>query len=427
VYTAPKVVDATGYNSIPNIPEIPGASTFKGKIIHHRDFGRSTLLQDCKHIVVLGGAKSAADVVYAAAKVGLQVTWVIRKSGSGPAAYFPPDAPIPYYSNGNAAFHHRFVGSLLACIFAPESWWSTFLYRTFIGRAFVRFVWGTMQGEMYKRADYDRKDGMENGYKNLKPDLGLFWQNDSTGLNPHEDLFDTFATKVRIYRQDVDSIGVESMNLADGTIIETEGIVFATGWQQTTPFLDPSTAYSLGLATELSAADPDEDSKWAALERMADVKVLTRFPLLADPPPHHTSVPRTTPFRLYKAMIPTHDHSVVFLGKMMLANHTYNSELQAIFAVGVLEGTLALPNVQNMEEEIALTRAWQMRRYLGKGYMGNWFYFDIVPYTDALLEELGLRSHRMKGWRDWVKPIVAEDLKGLMAEWKQKVGKSKVD
>ncbi len=36
-----------------------------------------------KYITLLGGAKSAADMAYACAKVGKSVSWVIRSSGSG--------------------------------------------------------------------------------------------------------------------------------------------------------------------------------------------------------------------------------------------------------------------------------------------------------------------------------------------------------
>ncbi|KAF2677010.1 flavin-binding monooxygenase-like protein-like protein [Lentithecium fluviatile CBS 122367] len=419
VYTAPKVIDASGQTSIPDMPTLPGADTFAGEILHHKDFGRSSLLQTHKRVVVIGGAKSAADVAYACAKAGLQVSWVIRKSGNGPAAYFPPESKISYYSNSNAAFHQRAMASLSVCIFTPESWWTVFLNRTVIGRAFLRTVWGFLQGELYERADYDREDGKENGFKNLKPDTGLFWQNDSSGVTLHPDFFDTFATKVKVYREDFDHIDKEAICLADGTRIETDAIVYATGWKQTTPYLEPETAYTLGLATNLSAENPEKAKKWAALEKVADAKVLHRFPILKDPPPCYKAERKSTPFRLYKSMIPIHDHSIAFLGKLMMANHAYCTEVQALFAVAVLDGVLTLPETAVMQEEVALVRAWQERRYPAKGYMGNWFFYDIVPYTDAMLAELRLSSHRTGGMKDFVRPALASNLRGLLAEYKE--------
>jgi len=40
-----------------------------------------------KYITVLGGAKSAADMAYACAKAGKSVSWIIRSSGNGLAAF----------------------------------------------------------------------------------------------------------------------------------------------------------------------------------------------------------------------------------------------------------------------------------------------------------------------------------------------------
>jgi hypothetical protein len=65
--------------------------------------------------------------------------------------------------------------------------------------------------------------------------------------------------------------------------------------------------------------------------------------------------------------------------------------------------------------------AWCRRRYLTKGALGHWLYFDLVPYTDALLEQLGLHSHRRKNMsKDFFSPCVAEDLKDLLGELREK-------
>ncbi|KAF2466351.1 flavin-binding monooxygenase-like protein-like protein [Lindgomyces ingoldianus] len=422
-YIAPKVIDASGLTSIPNIPQIPGANTFKGKMIHHKDFGRSDIWT-CKTCVVVGGAKSAADVAYAYAKAGLEVHWVIRKSGNGPAAYFPADSPVSYYQNSNEAFHHRMMASMSASIFTPESWWTRFLQQTAIGRACVKFVWGYLQRELYSRAKYDRKDGQENGFMNLKPDTGLFWQNDSSGVNQRADFFDTIAKKVKVYRQDIECIDIHNVHLANGTTIDADAIVFATGWKDSPLYIDPHTAYYLGLATPKSAEDLKEASKWATLETSADAEILKRYPILSNPPPCHKRSFTETPFRLYKSILPIHDRSIVFLGRMVLANHTYNAEVQSLFAIAALDNTLNLPSEADMEEEVASVRAWQKRRYPARGEAGNWFWYDIVPYTDAVLKQLGLESHRMKGVSDFFRPAVAKNLEGLVEEYRKKTGGS---
>lgn len=53
-----------------------------------------------KHITVLGGGKSAADMVYAIIKTNpnLQVNWIIRRKGEGPG-FFLHAAPSGRYRN----------------------------------------------------------------------------------------------------------------------------------------------------------------------------------------------------------------------------------------------------------------------------------------------------------------------------------------
>ena len=63
--STPHIVDASGLTSIPNWPTLPGRAQYKGTIIHQRDFAQfeTTLSSDTpRTIVVIGGAKSAADV-----------------------------------------------------------------------------------------------------------------------------------------------------------------------------------------------------------------------------------------------------------------------------------------------------------------------------------------------------------------------------
>lgn len=175
-------------------------------------------------------------------------------------------------------------------------------------------------------------------------------------------------------------------------------------------------------------ADPKKEAHWQYLKEIADTKILARFPHLARPPPYHKAEPTHTPFRLYKAMIPVTepvDHSIAFLGKMVVGNNFRTAEVQALWAVAYLDGKIKLdPGL--MEEDVAMTVAWNRRRYLNKGQLGSWFYFDVVAYTDMLLEELGLSSHRKKGpIGNLMDPCFAGDLKDLASEYKKRISLSK--
>ena len=178
----------------------------------------------------------------------------------------------------------------------------------------------------------------------------------------------------------------------------------------------------------MNNADPESQAHWNGLETVADSVILSRFPVLRHPPNYRRIEPKETPFRLYKAMVPPVDvydtHSLVFLGKMVVGNNFRTAEAQALWAVAYLDRQIPnLPSRAQIDREVAETVAWDRRRYLNKGDLGSWFYFDVVDYADALLEHVDLQSHRQgKGWLgDLMDPCFASDLQGLGDEYRQKI------
>lgn len=80
-----KLIVATGLTSEPAQPDIDGMASFEAPLFHSRDFLKNKeTLSTAKRVCVLGGTKSAWDVVYAYASAGNKVDWVIRESGHGP-------------------------------------------------------------------------------------------------------------------------------------------------------------------------------------------------------------------------------------------------------------------------------------------------------------------------------------------------------
>ena len=75
-----KLIVATGLTSKPVMPRID-TSTFKGKIFHSKDFGKSHtfLTSDAvQSVIVVGGNKSPVEVARLCALAGKTVTWLIR-------------------------------------------------------------------------------------------------------------------------------------------------------------------------------------------------------------------------------------------------------------------------------------------------------------------------------------------------------------
>ena len=417
---AAKIIDASGITSEPNLPDIPKLHTFSGIHMHMKDMAKSGLLSNpkCNRIAVIGGSKSAADASYAAALAGKTIYWIIRKSGNGPCFYAPAH-PSPPFKSADEPLLSRVLYPILSSHFLKDTFFVRLLNRTAVGRSVIRFLWRTIEGDFRKRANYKRPDPKSNGFKNLEPDTPLYWANDNTGVEQRDDFFDTIAAHVKVIREDISEMEGDSIILADGTRIAVDTVIYGTGWRQSPGHYDLKTAASLGLPVPLGPAASIDRDKWEELELAADKTVLKRFPILADPPPHFKKERQSTPYRLYRSIVPVQDSSIVFLGRMTIINAWRVAESQSLWAVAALDGRIhEMHSVAEMEIDIAETVVWSRRRYLNKGELANWFLWDCIAYTDQLLSDLDLESHL--GKEGILTPCRAKSLRGLVSEYKEK-------
>ncbi len=417
---AAKIIDASGITSEPELPDIPKLQKFSGIQVHMKDLAKSDLYNNaaCNRIAVIGGAKSGADASYSATLAGKTVYWIIRKSGNGPCFYSPAH-PTPPFKSADEPLLSRVLYLIMSSQFVKDTFFVRLLNQTAIGRRIIRFLWNSIESDFRKRANYDRPDPKGNGFKNLEPDTPLFWANDNTGVEQRDDFFDTIAEHVKIVKSDILDMDTGSIILADGSHIAVDTIIYGTGWQQSPGQYDPSTAAALGLPVPLGPAATVDREKWEVLEAIADEAVLKRFPILADPPPYFKKEPQMTPYRLYRSIVPIHDSSIVFLGRMSIINAWRVAEAQSLWAVAALDGCIqGMQSTAEMEKDVAETVAWCRRRYLNKGQLANWFLWDCVAYTDQLLAELGLKSHL--GKEGMLSPCRARSLRGLIDEYRAK-------
>lgn len=169
VYHAPKVMIASGLTSSPNMPILPNRENFQGPILHQKDFGQSSVLSSKdKYVTVIGGAKSAADMVYASVKAGKSVSWIIRKSGSGPAAFLSSEGRGRYKNSAELGFT-RIMSTFTPSYYTPQTWWTRFLHRTRPGNWMVSQIWSTADKVSRDGAKFDARPEALATFKNLKP------------------------------------------------------------------------------------------------------------------------------------------------------------------------------------------------------------------------------------------------------------------
>ena len=174
VYTCRKLVVATGRTSHPKIPSIDWEPSMRF-VRHQKAFGELShqplpWASGMLFFAVLGGGKSAADMVYELVKKGQNVKWIIRASGEGPALLFPAPGH-GRYKNSVESSATRLKALFSPSPFMPNTWWSSMirilLYGTRIGISYM--IRRIRNVDQYCRniAGYDSRPGSLSGFKFL--------------------------------------------------------------------------------------------------------------------------------------------------------------------------------------------------------------------------------------------------------------------
>ncbi|KAK8091771.1 hypothetical protein PG997_002132 [Apiospora hydei] len=412
-----KLMMANGQSSVPNVPNFAGQEHFHGRIIHSMDFGQSDLIQNpsVEHIAVIGGGKSAADMVYEAAIAGKKVSWIIRKTGSGSlgtSAFAPIDLPTPY-RNGVEASQTRIMASLQPSYLIPNrSWWTWLLHSTHLGAKLVGKIFAALDGTVRKYAGY-RERKSDKGFEKLEYDNDIIWQNGTAGGCHFADFWPLVAEKVYVHRGSVKLLGGRELYLDDddGTHFPCDAVLLGTGWKDGLEMFDERVRMELGLPFPKAMEKPEETAKWYKLVSEADEEILRRFVMLRHPPKHYHRYETRTPYRLYHTMAPLHDDSILFMNHIVAGAKLFA-------AVAYWDKAFRLPPLAEREADVARMIAWNKRRYLSNGELGDFAAFDSVPYVDGLLDEIGVTSHRNKGWLgNMFAPIMPADLGRVWCEY----------
>jgi dimethylaniline monooxygenase (N-oxide forming) len=165
-----KLIVASGLSSKPNIPTMP--INFNGMTLHSKQLGKNLLAlvhDTCRQVIVVGGHKSAVEIVQICAFAGKKVTWLIREEGNGPSLLM--NARL----KGNHTFAQawRRVGS----IFKPGAYARRDFWYQFLQSGRCAFGFWLMQWAMRKQTIKlvgDRYSSSENG-KRLKPQADRYF------------------------------------------------------------------------------------------------------------------------------------------------------------------------------------------------------------------------------------------------------------
>lgn len=410
------------------MPSLRGSDDFKGQIYHHKHLGQTDLINDpnVKDVTVIGGGKSAADVVYAFAKANKNVSWVIRTTGTGGPLLTPAEGVGPYL-NAPEIGMTRIAGILSPSPFSPYTWTQCFLHSTRLGESLVRSFFALSESACTRLADYHSRKNALPGFSSLAPtSVSLRWLVGNIGVITHPDFWDVVAQSVHIHRGDMTRLQGHTAILSNGEELRSDLVVDCTGYKSTLPFLSPGLKAHLGLPCPSSAMPPTLLAHWTDLEKAEDKRILSRFPFLSNAPSDPSSTIKSDseaessqPYRLYRGILSPYA-PLVLIGHLLHGNHFMAAEVQAIWAVAALSGRLEIPDKKDMEGDIASFVAWAWRRYPAHSETANSVVLEGMGYLDSLLGEMDLSCCSKGWWRDGVLPVLPKDLDGLVGQWRER-------
>ncbi len=356
------LVVCNGVFSEPFIPRLAGRDEFEaagGRVLHTTEVSDASLLAG-KRVVVVGFAKSAADVACAAAGVAARVTLVYRRAlWKMPRRFF-------------GRVHLRYV---LTTRFSE----ALFRYREPAG--FERVLHGPARRAVWlfwRVVERSLRRGFGLDAHGLVPDAPLerlvscSLSLASGGFYEH-----VRAGRVHAVRSRPAWLRAGGVKLADGGSLEADVVVFGTGFRQEVAFLPG----------------------WArARVRGADGC-----------------------FRLYRNILPVDVPRLAFVGYNSSLYSQLTSEIGARWLAEHVHGRLALPPQAEMRRRIEARLDWLKAERPDALAAGTCVVPFNFHYINDLLRDMGARTWRTRNrLREYLMPVDPSVYAGLRAELEAK-------
>ncbi|KAK7993285.1 purine-cytosine permease fcy22 protein [Apiospora arundinis] len=348
-----KLIVTTGLTSEPSIPDIPETG-FPGQVMHSKELGKLETIDKIGHesirtVAVYGGSKSAFDAVNMLLRAGKRVEWIVRGGKGGPSIMTPLTIlGRPSFGLNNSRLLAMFSPNLFA-----KGWSSRWIHHTgpaWLTQRLVRAWWRLITYLLVSEAQYEKS---ENG-KLLAPTMGLdslMWSPATLGVMTHPNLWKDIhqGARVHVQQNTIEAFDEKGVLLGDGTHIDADMAILATGWKTlpTNFIFSDKDCLDAGLPSPQSF-DSKTRQKWESLRAESDSAVTQRLPLLKASPGWAQHTPRVEDdFHLYRSIAPASarddDRSLAYIGFLRTTSAPVVYEAQALWACAYLQNKLQVP------------------------------------------------------------------------------------
>lgn len=359
-FVADWLVIANGICSTPNEPSLPGAEEFVaagGRIIEAASLGDGAQLTGGR-VAVLGWGKSAADIAVGALDRAASVTLIARAVGW----------KLPYRI-GRVPFQRLVITRL-----GEHLLWSP--HRTLAGRVLRRLDVG-IRKRFVAALERRVRDQLQLARRELDPGTSIEYFTHLVTAGFFEAI-DEGRLQLRT-GQGIDALLAAdegpAVRLTDGSVVPTDVLVTATGYDQDLGFLDDRTRQ--GLLNERGE------------------------------------------LQLYRHTMPERVPNLVFAGWMNSFRSPISGEIQAIWTAALMHGLVQLPAAAGRwrySQTFQLTHAQAARNGRPQFSAG----VSLLD-QDAWIQEAGLRVPKRVRAKELLQPIDPGDYAGLHEQLRQRV------
>lgn len=330
------------YSNVPNIPEFPNRDAFGGEVIHNSKLKSPEQLSG-KRVAVVGFGKSATDAAIESAAAADETHIIFRE----------PHWPIPQKLAGILPFKwgllHRMNITLL-----PPYQEVTPVEKVVhsLGKPLVWFYWRLVETLLYFQYQMGSRFGTRVSLTPKEPiEIGAF--SEST-MVPRSSFYRLARNDtIKLHRTTIEEYTPAGLRLTDGSSLNLDLIILATGW-----------------ATDFSFID---NEVWRRLSAQDDG------------------------FYLYRHMCNPEAPGLVFVGRASSISSILTYCLQAHWLAELINGNLKLPSVDAMRRNIEEMKAWKRAWIPFSPARSARLIAHSQHYHDELLRDLGVSPLRKTG------------------------------
>ena len=330
------------YSNVPNMPDFPGRDLFKGEVFHNSALKSPDQLAG-KRVAVVGFGKSATDAALESAAVAAQTHIIFRE----------PHWPIPQKLAGILPFKwgllHRMNITLL-----PPYQYVTPVEKVVhaLGKPLVWLYWRLVEALLYFQHRMGSRFGTRVSLLPEKPiEIDAFGE---STMVPRGEFYRLARRDViKLHRTAIDRYTDAGVSLADGTSLDLDVVVLATGWQ-----------------TDFSFMAPDV---WQRINAEDDG------------------------FYLYRHMLNPDVPGLAFVGRAASISSILTYCLQAHWLSELIRGKVQLPTTDAMTQNVEEMKAWKRAWIPFSPSRSARLIAHTQHYHDELLRDLAISPLRKTG------------------------------